>query len=73
MLFVAATDLSASDLALLGNNLLPSRRALRRNPDERANRRVLSAVNRSLASLHERVDRLQPTVKSTPASRRLAS
>lgn len=73
MLFVSASDLSASDLALLGNNVLPSRRAHRRHPDERANRRVLSAVNRSLASHHERVDRLQPTAKTIPTSRRLAS
>jgi hypothetical protein len=69
MLFVAASDLSASDIALLGNNIRPGRRLIRRDPDQRANRRVLSAVNRSLASLHERVDRLQPAA----TSRRLAS
>ena len=60
MLYVAASSLSASDLAILGNNILPSRRRSRRSRDERANRRVLAAVNRSLASLKERVDRLHP-------------
>ena len=60
MLFVAAADMSASDFNLLGNNTRHGRRHRRRNPDERANRRVLSAVNRSLASLRERVDHLHP-------------
>ena len=61
MLFVAASDLSSSDLSLLGNNIRPSARQTRRQRDERANRRVLSAVNRSLAALQERIDRLHPT------------
>lgn len=60
MLYVAASSLSASDMALLGNNILPGRRQSRRSPDERHNRRVLAGVNRSLASLHERIDRLHP-------------
>jgi hypothetical protein len=62
MLFVAASELSPSDLALLGNNIRPSRRRNKLLPDERANRRVMAAVNRSLASLRERVDQLYPVV-----------
>ena len=60
MLFVSASDLSPAELSHLGNNILPGRRKHRRTPDERENRRVLSAVNRSLSSLAERVDRLYP-------------
>ena len=60
MLFIAASDLSSSELGLLGNNIRPRRRQIHRTPDDRANRRVLSAVNRSLASLRERVDHLHP-------------
>jgi hypothetical protein len=59
---------------MLGNNIRPSRRQIRRDPDERANRRVLAAVNRSLASLQERVDRLHPmSGKPTVAQRAIAS
>ena len=74
MLFVSAADLSASDLALLGNNIRPSRRQFRRDPDERSNRRVLAAVNRSIAGLQERVDRLHPMqIKPAVSPRALAS
>ncbi len=74
MLFVSESDLSASDLASLGNNILPRRRQVRRDPDELANRRVMAAVNRSLAGLHERVTRLHPIpMKSTIMPRSLAS
>lgn len=74
MLFVAESDLSPSDLALLGNNLRPPRRAARTTPDQRENRRVLLAVNRSLASHQERVDRLyRPGAKQTAALPTLAS
>ena len=74
MLFVSESDLSASDLASLGNNIRPRRRQVRRDPDERANRRVLAAANRSLASLHERLDRLYP-IQGEPqtAQHKLAS
>jgi hypothetical protein len=60
MLFICASDLSTSEMALLGNNIRPGRRRRYPNPNERANRRVLAAVNRSLSSLRERVDRLHP-------------
>jgi hypothetical protein len=60
MLFVSASDLSTSEMALLGNNIRPGRRRRYPNPQERANRRVLAAVNRSLSALRERVDRLHP-------------
>jgi hypothetical protein len=70
MLFVAASDLSLSDLALLGNNIRPMRHKTRIAPDERANRRVIAAVNRSLASLRERVDRLDPAGAGPDSARR---
>ena len=73
MLFVSASDLSESDLAMLGNNIRPSRRHarhVRRDPDERANRRVLAAVNRSLSLLRERVDHLYPAPAKSGASPR---
>ncbi len=74
MLYVSATDLSSSDLEMLGNNILPSRRQLQRTHDQRANRRVLAAVNRSLSAMHEGVTRLHPVpAKSFPSSRALAS
>ena len=60
MLFVSASDLSKSDMTLLGNNIRPTRRQNHVAPDQRRNRRVLAAVNRSLASLQERVDHLYP-------------
>lgn len=70
MLFVAASSLSLSDLAMLGNNIRLGRRQRRREPDERANRRVLAAVNRSLAVTQERVDRLHPVASKLTAARR---
>jgi hypothetical protein len=74
MIFVSATDLSSSDLALLGNNILPGRRQNRRSRIDRDNRRVMAGVNRSLAALNERVDRLHPLpAKPMPMSRALAS
>jgi hypothetical protein len=74
MLYVSAVDLSPLDLALLGNNIRPSARQSRRQRDDRANRRVLAAVNRSLASFQERIDRLhQMTSKATDARRAIAS
>ncbi|HET6248077.1 MAG TPA: hypothetical protein VFE47_10305 [Tepidisphaeraceae bacterium] len=60
MIYVPASELSSAELAMLGNNFSTKRPHTRRYPDERKNRRVLSAVNRSLASLAERVDRLHP-------------
>ena len=74
MLFVAASELSPTELSLLGNNIRPSRRQARRDPDQRANRRVLSAVNRSLAVMQERIDRLHPTgIKPADGPRAIAS
>jgi hypothetical protein len=67
MLFVAAADLSQSDLALLGNNIRP-RRPRRFTPDQRANRRVRAAVNRSASALRERIDRLRPIPTNTAAA-----
>jgi hypothetical protein len=74
MIFVNAADLSTSDLALLGNNIRPTQRRRHTSPDERHNRRVLAAVNRSLCSLAERVDHLYPVQRHADAAqRRLAS
>ena len=74
MLFVSESDLSPSELASLGNNIRPRRWQVRRDPDERANRRVIAAVNRSLSLLQERVDHLHPIpIKSTDIPCSLAS
>ena len=74
MLFLSASNLSASELALLGNNIRPSRRRDRLSRDERANRRVLSAVNRSLALHDERIERLNPPLRGQASTlRQLAS
>jgi len=47
-------------VALLGNDIRPTHRHRRCPPDQRINRRVLSSVNRSLASLRDRLDRTYP-------------
>jgi hypothetical protein len=74
MSIVPASRLSSEDLALLGNNVYPPRRPKRFTPDERANRRVLGGVNRSLANLRERIDRLYPIMANAgPARRKMAS
>jgi hypothetical protein len=70
MSIVPLASLSASDLFMLGNNLVPARRrAARPRP-----RRVLSAVNRSLAahgeavaSLHRRLVPSPPPVLPQPS------
>ncbi len=56
MSILPASRLSASDLNRLGNNLVPSRRP--RPWIDREPRRVLAAVNRSLAGVGERIDSL---------------
>ena len=58
MWIVSASNLSESELSLLGNNIRPSTRLHRRSPNVRANQRVIAAVNRSLAGLDERVSKL---------------
>jgi hypothetical protein len=74
VLFVAASELSVSDLLLLGNNIRPMRHKARISPDERANRRVIAAVNRSLSAMRERVDRLDsPIARPVCSRRKLAS
>ena len=74
MLFVSASNLSATELALLGNNIRPGRRQDRHRDrlsrDERANRRVLAAVNRSLALHDERVERLNPPLSGQASTQR---
>ena len=60
MWIVPASALSNSDLSVLGNNLRPPLHRKRQLPDRRANRRVMAAVNRSLAALQERVGTLYP-------------
>ena len=56
MSILPASRLSASDLNRLGNNLSPGRRP--RPPVGREARRVVGAVNRSLACVGESIDRL---------------
>lgn len=63
MSIIPASRLSASDLALLGNNLSPCR-----PPKPREVSRGLAAVNRSLAGHGERVDRLYPPRTARPAT-----
>jgi len=71
MWIVPASDLSAADLSMLGNNLTRSAaRMARRTPERRRRERVLAAVNRSLATHRERVDRLYP---ATPVAHLMPS
>jgi hypothetical protein len=57
MSIIRATDLSVADMNLLGNNVGPARRGeLSRRTQRR--RAEISAVNRSLSQLGERVSRL---------------
>ena len=55
MSIIPASLLTASDLALLGNNVVPSGRRIRP-----PHRRQLQAVNRSLSRIGEEVARLYP-------------
>ncbi len=55
MSIIPASRLSSSDLSRLGNNL---RELPRPKPQVRVRRRVLQAVNRSLACVGERVGQL---------------
>lgn len=68
MSLIPASRLTSSDLALLGNNLSPSR-ARRQTPQHND----LHAVNRSLAAHGERVGRLYrrlSLLRTAPISRR---
>ena len=56
MSIIPASRLSASDLSRLGNNLAPGRRP--RPSIDRQARRIVSALNRSLACVGESIDRL---------------
>ena len=56
MSILPASRLSASDLTRLGNNLVHHRRP--RPSAHRQARRVVAAVNRSLAAVGERLERL---------------
>ena len=53
MSIVRASHLTSADLALLVNNVLPWVR--RRRPRPKYHRRLICAVNRSLAAVGERV------------------
>ncbi len=66
MSIIRASEVSASDLAILGNNFRPTRRIARpRGPrDKAASRQVLAAVQRSLASVGESVNELYSTSNS---------
>ena len=69
MTIVRMSQLCNEDLAYLGNNLTPPRRIDNRRPD-----RQLRAVNRSLATLGERVTRLErPTANSVERQRPLCA
>jgi len=60
MSIIPVSSLSRSDMDRLGNNLGRSKRPIDRSSDS-SSRRVLAAVNRSLAGAGERVDRLEPS------------
>jgi len=71
MTIVRMSQLSSEDLTFLGNNLTPPRHtdSRRSRPD-----RQLQAVNRSLATLGERVTRLErPTANSVERQRPLCA
>ena len=59
MSIIPASRLSSSDLMLLGNNI---RRAARRAKPRSNDRRIVAAVNRSLARLGEQVTCLHSPV-----------
>ena len=72
MSIIPASRLSSSDLALLGNNVVPARKSNRlrtRNPA--ASRQILAAVQRSLASVGESVTELYPAVATVGGGRGL--
>ena len=64
MSVIPVSRLSCADLALLGNNVRPSRRrdiaGGAATSATRRRRRAVAAVNRSLAGYGERVPRLHP-------------
>gem|GEM_PF-3184794 len=66
MSIVPISCLSASDLAILGNNL---RQAARRRKPARKCEDVLAAVNRSLAVVDEQVARLHRRTRPAQCSR----
>ena len=64
MSIIPASRLSRSDLSRLGNNLVRSKRRV-----IRPGRRLLAAVNRSLAGIGEQVGRLHtPLLTASAAS-----
>jgi hypothetical protein len=71
MSIVPASRLSTSDLALLGNNVVPARKSDRqgRSCDGAASRQILAAAQRSLASVGESDTEFYPTI-STGGGRR---
>ncbi len=72
MSIIPASRLSSSDLALLGNNVVPARRASRpREREQSPNRQILAAVQRSLASVGESVTELYPAVTTAGGRRGL--
>jgi len=73
MWIVPASALSASDLAVLGNNVRSSRRARGLAPASRRKQRILAAVNRSLACIGEQVDQLHRPATAPDPTRTFAS
>ena len=66
MSIIPASRLSHSELSRLGNNLGPPRRPVARSAQV-FHRRIVAAVNRSLANLGEKVSDLDPMGELTPA------
>ena len=68
MSIIPVSSLSTSELTLLGNNIRPAKRRGRRGPNPQSNRRVITAVNRALLRMGERIDHLSfgPKAISAP-------
>ncbi len=64
MSIIRATDLSTADMNLLGNNVGPTRRGECSRRTQRR-RDEISAVNRSLSHMGERVSRLHRPLLTT--------
>jgi len=66
MSIVLASRLSSSDLSRLGNNICRDSGRKFRRPGTAARRRLIAAVNRSLAGLGERVAHLHRPLVTAP-------
>ena len=59
MSIVPVSKLSSSDLRLLGNNVAQSKKSRSGVTQRRRQQMIVAAVNRSLSSIGEQIDRLR--------------